>query len=50
MLLRHSLKLEAEALAVETAVNQAISDGCRTADLGGAMTTEEMTGAILARL
>ena len=50
MLLRHSLKLEAEAAAVETAVDRAISDGCRTADLGGAMTTEQMTDAILARL
>jgi 3-isopropylmalate dehydrogenase len=34
MLLRHSLKLEREARAIERAVEQAISAGLRTADLG----------------
>jgi 3-isopropylmalate dehydrogenase len=34
MLLRHSLKLEREARAVERAVEQAIAAGLRTADLG----------------
>lgn len=50
MLLRHSLKLEGEAAAVEAAVNQVIADGCRTADLGGSMTTQEMTAAVLSAL
>jgi len=50
MMLRHSLKLEAEAAAIEKAVHSAIADGCRTADLGGAMTTSQMTGAILERI
>jgi 3-isopropylmalate dehydrogenase len=50
MLLRHSLKLEAAAAAVEAAVSRAIADGCRTADLGGTMTTGQMTAAILARI
>lgn len=50
MLLRHSLKLEAEAKAVETAVHRTVADGCRTADLGGAMTTSQMTEAILTRI
>ncbi len=50
MLLRHSLKLADEASAVEAAVNQAISAGCRTADLGGALTTQAMTDEIIARL
>lgn len=35
MLLRHSLDLEEEALAVEQAVRRALDTGARTADLGG---------------
>lgn len=35
MLLRHSLTLEIEADAVERAIEQALRDGCRTADLAG---------------
>src|SRR5258705_3275720 len=50
MLLRHSLGLEAEAGSIEKAVDETISAGCRTADLGGKMTTTAMTDAILARL
>jgi 3-isopropylmalate dehydrogenase len=50
MLLRYSLKLEAEAAAVEAAVNQTITAGCRTADLGGKMSTKEMTEAVLQRI
>jgi 3-isopropylmalate dehydrogenase len=50
MLLRHSLGMEKEAAAVETAVHQAISAGCRTVDLGGRYSTLEMTGAVLERL
>ncbi len=52
MLLRHSLGLEAEAQAVETAVGQAFEDGCRTADLGvsSPLSTAEMTAAIITRL
>jgi 3-isopropylmalate dehydrogenase len=50
MLLRHSLKLEAEAAAVEAAVNRVIDAGCRTADLGGALTTAAMTDAVLEEL
>ena len=34
MLLRHSLGLEREARAIEAAVERALADGCRTADLG----------------
>jgi 3-isopropylmalate dehydrogenase len=33
MLLRHSLGLETEALAVETAIERAIANGARTADI-----------------
>ncbi len=50
MLLRHSLHLEVEAAAIERAVEQTITDGCRTADLGGSLTTQQLTNEIVARL
>jgi 3-isopropylmalate dehydrogenase len=50
LLLRHSLKLEREAVAIERAVDLAIADGCRTRDLGGALTTNAMTDEIVKRL
>jgi 3-isopropylmalate dehydrogenase len=50
MLLRHSLGLEAEARAIESAVDRAITDGCRTVDLGGKLTTQQMLDAISGRL
>src|SRR5262249_3360236 len=45
MLLRHSLELEAEARAVEEAVERVLNQGCRTADIAAGATpisTEEM--------
>lgn len=52
MLLRHSLELETEAEAVERAVEQAIADGARTADIttNESKTTEEMGGAVVDQL
>jgi 3-isopropylmalate dehydrogenase len=50
LMLRHSFKLEAEAEAVEKAVHQAITDGARTADLGGRLTTRQMADEVIARL
>jgi 3-isopropylmalate dehydrogenase len=50
MLLRHSLDLAAEAKLVEDAVDRAISEGCRTRDLGGALSTRQMADEILRRL
>lgn len=54
LLLRYSLGLEAEATALESAIDQAIASGARTADLSspGAKTlsTSEMTAAILENL
>ncbi len=50
MLLRHSLKLEAEAQSIEAAVDQVITAGCRTADLGGTLSTKAMTDEILKRI
>lgn len=52
MLLRHSLSLDIEARAVEAAVQQAIDDGCLTADLGTPtpINTTQMGAAIRDRL
>jgi 3-isopropylmalate dehydrogenase len=50
LLLRYSLKLEEEAQAIESAVNQTITDGARTADLGGTLTTRQMTDEIITHL
>jgi 3-isopropylmalate dehydrogenase len=50
LLLRYSLKLEEAAQAMETAVNQTITDGARTADLGGKLTTRQMTDEIIKNL
>ncbi len=47
MLLRYSLKLEAAAASIENAVNAVIAKGCRTADLGGKLTTHQMTDEII---
>jgi len=47
MLLRHSLGLEAEALAVEAAVYEAITNGERTPDLGGKHSTSSFTEKIV---
>ena len=48
MLLRHGLGLEAEAAAVESAVDRALEAGLRTRDLGGSATTAEASEAVLA--
>ena len=50
MMMRYSLGLEGEATAIEKAVNRVLADGCRTVDLGGSMTTTQMTGEIVQRL
>lgn len=50
LLLRYSLKLDTEARRIERAVDQAITDGCRTADLGGRLTTHEITDEIIRRI
>jgi 3-isopropylmalate dehydrogenase len=47
LMLRHSLKLEEEARSIERAVDQAITNGARTADLGGKLTTRQMTDEII---
>jgi 3-isopropylmalate dehydrogenase len=50
MMLRHGLALEAQAAAVESAVDRALAEGLRTRDLGGAATTAEATQAVLKHL
>lgn len=53
MLLRHSLDLPQEALAVEKAVQGAIAEGVRTADIaagGAAATTTQAGDAVLAKI
>ena len=49
-LFRYSLKLESEASAIETAVDRAIVEGARTKDIGGNLTTKQMTDTILKNL
>jgi 3-isopropylmalate dehydrogenase len=50
MMLRHSLGLEAEAAAIESAAHRAVAEGARTKDLGGALSTTQMTDEVLRRL
>jgi 3-isopropylmalate dehydrogenase len=50
LMLRHGLAREAEAAAVESAVDRALAAGLRTADLGGTATTAETTEAVMGEL
>lgn len=50
LMLRYSLHMEQEAARVEKAVDRAITDGMRTADLGGSLSSAEMADAVIARM
>ena len=50
MMLRHSLKLEDEASAIEKAVHQTVTDGARTVDIGGKLSTRQMADEIIKNL
>jgi 3-isopropylmalate dehydrogenase len=50
MMLRHGFGMEAEAAAVELAVEKALDDGLRTRDLGGTATTAEAADVVLRHL
>ncbi len=50
MMLRHGLGMEAQAAAIESAVERALAEGLRTPDLGGTATTSEATQAVLQHL
>ena len=54
MLLRYSLGLETEASAIESAVDAALAQGLRTADIAGkdgvSVSTDEFAAAVISRL
>jgi 3-isopropylmalate dehydrogenase len=50
MLLRHSLKLETEAKAIESAVEKTLQSGMRTRDLGGDAGTAQIGKSVLENL
>jgi 3-isopropylmalate dehydrogenase len=50
LLLRHSLQLETEALAIEAAVDPVLRDGPRSRDIGGTAGTDAVVAAVLAAL
>jgi 3-isopropylmalate dehydrogenase len=50
LMLRRGLNLEAQASAVESAVDRALAEGLRTRDLGGSATTAQATAAVLGYL
>jgi 3-isopropylmalate dehydrogenase len=47
MMLRYGLDRENDAVKIESAIDRALEEGLRTADLGGDATTEDATEAIL---
>ena len=50
LMLRHGLDSEEAAAGLESAIDSALEDGLRTADLGGKATTEDATRAVLSNL
>ncbi len=50
LLLRHSLRMETEAAAVEAALERVLQEGPLPSDLGGEASTDTMTSAVLAAL
>jgi 3-isopropylmalate dehydrogenase len=50
MMLSYSFKLEKEAKEIEDAVEAVLDQGCLTADIGGSMTTDEITEKILEQI
>ena len=50
LMLRHGLGSEDAAAGLESAIDRALEDGLRTADLGGEATTEDATKAVLSNL
>lgn len=50
MLCRHSLGLNDEAALIEKAVDETITQGARTADIGGKLTTRQMADEIISRM
>jgi 3-isopropylmalate dehydrogenase len=50
LMLRHGLGLDEQAATVESAVDRALAEGLRTADLGGSASTDEAARAVLNNL
>jgi len=50
LLLRYSLGLNREAEAIEKAVDETITQGARTSDLGGKLSSRQMADEIIARI
>jgi 3-isopropylmalate dehydrogenase len=50
MMLRYGLDRPEDAAKIESAIDRALEDGLRTADLGGGATTEDATEAVLRNL
>ncbi|MCX6082692.1 MAG: 3-isopropylmalate dehydrogenase [Chloroflexi bacterium] len=50
MLLRHSLGLFVEADVIEKAVDETITGGARTSDLGGNLSTRQMTNEVISHI
>jgi 3-isopropylmalate dehydrogenase len=50
IMLRHGFGMNAEAAAVESAVDRALAEGLRTPDLGGDATTAQTTQAVIKHL
>src|SRR5215212_2531910 len=50
LMLRHGFGMEAEAAAIESAVDRALEGGLRTRDLGGTATTDDATQAVVNHL
>jgi 3-isopropylmalate dehydrogenase len=50
MMLRYSFGLEEEAACIEKAVEQSITEGARTVDVGGKLNTRQMADEIIKRL
>ena len=50
LMLRRGLHMEAQARAIESAVDRALAEGLRTHDLGGSATTAQATAAVLGHL
>jgi len=50
LMLRHGFAMEAQAAAIESAVDRALEAGLRTADLGGDATTAQATQEVLRHL
>lgn len=50
LMLRYSFKMEKEAALIEKAVDLTITDGCRSADLGGSVSTTQMGDEVINRM